>query len=72
MPYQPTSGAPPSDAQTEATWNQIMQLARAHALIVSAYGGVATLAVPAEQRKAGIRNKTLRAELYELESETQS
>lgn len=70
MSYVATKGRAPSDQQAEKAWDQIMELARANALIVDAYGGVATLAVPSEQRKAGIRERVLRAHLLELEEGT--
>lgn len=68
--YRPTSGKAPSDTKAEKAWDQIMAIAEKHALIVQAYGGVATLAVPIEQRKAGVRERVLRAGLFELEEET--
>ena len=34
------------DQECLKAWDQIMAIARDHALIVSAYGGVATLAIP--------------------------
>ena len=68
--YRPTSGKAPSDAQAEKAWGEIMTIAERNALIVQAYGGVATLAVPVEQRKAGVREQVLRAGLFELEEET--
>jgi hypothetical protein len=63
----PMRGPAPSDDEAAKAWDDIMRLAAAHALIVQAYGGVATLALPAEQRKAGIRERVLRAERFELE-----
>jgi len=51
-----------NDEACGKAWDQIMKIAREHCLIVQAYGGVATLAVPEEQRKAGIRERCLRAE----------
>jgi hypothetical protein len=62
------NGPAPSDADAEKAWDRIMRIAEQHALVVQAYGGVATLAIPAEQRKAGIREQTLRAGLFELEA----
>jgi hypothetical protein len=50
----------PSDAAAEQAWDQIMQLAVSHALVVDAAGGVATLAIPREQRAAGLRDVVLR------------
>lgn len=53
----------PSDAQALKAWEEIMRLAESHALICAAYGGVATLALPEEQRKAGIRGRVLLASM---------
>lgn len=55
--HHPTTA--PSDEACGKAWDRIMEVARAHALIVSAYGGVATLATPEEQRNAGIRQWVL-------------
>ena len=57
----------PTDEAAEKAWEKVMEIAEANGLIVQAYGGVATLAVPEEQRKAGIRERVLRAGLFELE-----
>ena len=65
--YKPTSGKAPTDKQAEQAWTQIMAIAERNALIVQAYSGTATLAVPVEQRKAGIRERVLRMGLFELE-----
>lgn len=65
--YTAKNGPPPSDEEAAAAWDRIMKDAAHHALIVQAYGGVATLAIPAEQRRAGIRERILKMELYELE-----
>jgi hypothetical protein len=51
----------PPDAESNKAWDQIMKIAQQHALIVSAYGGVATLACPEDQRKAGVRETVLDA-----------
>ena len=67
MTYQPKNGTAPSDMAADAAWDHIMKIAEAHALIVSAGGGVATLATPAAQRDAGIRNRVLRMGLFALE-----
>ncbi len=67
MSYTPTSGKAPTDAQADLAWKQIMSIAERNALITFAFSGVATLAVPEEQRKAGIRESVLRAGLFELE-----
>ena len=52
----------PSDADAAKAWDEIMEIASKHCLVVQAYGGVATLAMPEEQRSAGIRQRTLDAE----------
>lgn len=67
--YVSRSGPAPPDAAAEKVWDQIMALASRNALIVGAYGGVATLAIPSEQRKAGVRELVLRAGLFRLEKE---
>lgn len=67
MPYEHKMGKAPNDEAAESAWDSIMDIAEKHALIVSAYGGVATLAIPSEQRNAGIREKVLRMGLFELE-----
>lgn len=41
-----------------------MPLAMKAGLIVQSFGGVATLATPQEQRKAGVRDQVLDACLY--------
>jgi hypothetical protein len=48
-----------------------MTVAARHALIVGAYGGVATIAMPDEQRRVGLRDRVLRAGLFELETPEQ-
>lgn len=53
----------PSDAECAKAWEQIMAIASEHCLIVQAYGGVATLAMPEEQRAAGVRELALRCQL---------
>jgi hypothetical protein len=68
MPYEPKNGPAPADAAAEMAWDTIMDLAEKNGLIVSAYGGTATLAIPRNQREvAGLREKVLRAGLFELE-----
>ena len=57
----------PTDEQADKAWTEIMAIAKAHALIIQAYGGVATLAVPMEQRKAGLRNQALAAGGFDRE-----
>ena len=64
--YEPESRVP-TDKQAEKAWNEIMKIASENALIVQAFSGTATLALPAEQRKAGIRERVLRSGLFELE-----
>jgi hypothetical protein len=53
----------PSDVVCAEAWKRVMEIARAHALIVQASGGSAVLAVPEVQRMAGLRERTLRAHL---------
>ena len=50
-----------SDERAGKLWDQLMKLAEEGCLIVNAYGGVATLAVPREQRSAGCRDQVLQA-----------
>lgn len=49
----------PPDAACAKAWERIMEIASSHALILQAYGGTATLALPANQRTAGIRQRVL-------------
>lgn len=49
----------PSDEACDLAWDQIASIAQSHCLIVQAYGGVMTLALPKEQRKAGLRVNVL-------------
>ena len=49
----------PTDKQASKAWDQIMRIAKKHALVVQAYGGVATLVIPEEQRSAGCRRAVL-------------
>jgi hypothetical protein len=51
----------PLDREADATYERLLKQAEAAGLIVQAFGGVATLAIPSEQRKAGIRQQTLDA-----------
>lgn len=51
----------PSDAEAERVYDDVMRRAAAAGLVVHSYGGVATLAVPCEQRKAGVRDQVLEA-----------
>ena len=51
----------PSDAEAEQAYTQILRRAEQAGLIVSAYGGVATIAIPSEQRKANLRAIVLQA-----------
>lgn len=55
----------PPDAVCDAAWDEIMAIAKRHALIVQAYGGVATLATPAAQRESGLRAKVLAMHRYD-------
>ena len=63
------SGVARPDQDCLKAWDQIMVIARDHALIVSAYGGVATLAIPDQQRKGECREEVLRA--HDLEETTE-
>lgn len=66
--YEPKRGPAPDDEAAGRAWDQIMRLAQDHALIVQAYGGVATLAIPREQRAVeGLRERVLKTDLWELE-----
>lgn len=49
----------PTDEECGAAWDAIMEIAERHCLITMAFGGVACLAVPREQREAGIRENVL-------------
>ena len=62
----------PSDAAADAAWDKIASLARDHALVAQAYGGVMVLVLPAVQREqAGMRDQTLRAHrMHEREGGT--
>mgnify|MGYP000889981721 CR=1 FL=1 len=72
-PCRPPKFPPaPSDAACEQAWGQIMKLAEEHCLIVQAYGGVATLAVPEEQRKQGVRAVVLQAHCKSESEEVQA
>ncbi len=53
----------PTDEAADAAWDRIMKEAAQHCLIVQAFGGTCTLAVPEEQRKACIRQRVLDSEL---------
>lgn len=57
----------PSDGASAQAWDRIATLARDHALIVQAYGGVMTLATPEEQRNAGLRAQCLRMGNFDQE-----
>ena len=50
----------PDDATCDRAWDEIMRIARLHALIVDAAGGIATLATPFRQRERGCRARVLR------------
>lgn len=64
-PLPITSRTPaPSDEEAVRVWDKIMPMAALAGLIVQVYGGVATLATPEEQRKAGVRQHVLDACLY--------
>lgn len=51
----------PADSVANARYSALLKDAEKHGLIVQAYGGVATIAIPSEQRKAGIRDRVLAA-----------
>lgn len=55
----------PSDQEADKAWDQIVQLARDHCLVISAYGGATILATPTEQRREGLREKVLRMHCME-------
>jgi len=54
------ASAPPDDA-AERAYEEILKRAELFGLVVQAYGGVATIAIPREQRSAGIRARVLEA-----------
>jgi len=58
----------PSDVEANRLYVQALAMAEAGGLIVQAYGGVATIAVPEEQRKAGIRDRVLEAHMMKEQS----
>lgn len=63
----------PSDEACSLAWDQIASIARFHCLIVQASGGVMTLALPGEQRKAGLRINVLQMhEMSECEHDWES
>ena len=52
----------PSDAEVLRGYERIMEIARPLGIVVQSYGGVTTLALPSEQRKAtGLRQQVLAA-----------
>ena len=57
----------PSDEKAEAAYAQCMAIAEAAGILHFAYSGVATIAIPREQRKAGIREDVLYAGLFKVE-----
>lgn len=68
MAYRPTQGPAPSDEQCAQAWDEIMRIACEHAMIVQAFGGVAVLMVPREQREEeGLRERVLKTHMMELE-----
>lgn len=71
QPQRYRTTAPP-DAQAEQTYTTLLKQAEAAGLIVQAYGGVATLAIPSEQRKAGVRQTVLQAHQLNETSEVRS
>lgn len=62
-PCKPALSLPnaPPDQECNAAYTRLLREAERYALVVQAYGGVATLAIPEEQRKAGIRGNALAA-----------
>ena len=60
MNGQNWSPAPP-DSEAEKAWDQIMEIAREHCLVVQGGGGTVVLATPEIQRENGVRERTLRA-----------
>lgn len=67
-PQKYAKTAPP-DADAIEVYTQVLRRAETAGLVVQAYGGVATLAIPSEQRKAGVRATVLQAhELNETEA----
>jgi len=53
----------PPDREALKAWKQIMDIASKHALITFAYGGMAILQIPSEQRRTGHRQEVLQSEL---------
>lgn len=53
----------PADKDAERIYEELMRTAARAGLVVNAYGGVATIAIPSEQRKAGLRQNVLDASL---------
>jgi hypothetical protein len=53
------STAAPPDAEANAAYDTIMDLARRHALISYACGGIAVISTPGAQREAGERKRIL-------------
>ena len=51
----------PTDADADAGWERIMEIARPLGLIVQGYGGTVTMATPYRQRRLGVRGRVLRA-----------
>jgi hypothetical protein len=61
-PCKPQKFPPaPSDSKVDGIYERLVKEAGAVGLVTFAYGGVATLAIPSEQRKAGIRGQVLEA-----------
>jgi hypothetical protein len=68
-PAKPKFSPALGDALCDVAWDEIMRLAVAHCLVIDASGGIATLAIPREQRSHGVRERVLRAH---MRSETAS
>ena len=67
-PCNPADGADnhgmktaPLDIDANAAYMRALKIAEDAGLVISAYGGVAVIATPAEQRKSGDRARTLMA-----------
>lgn len=75
MMTEPRRGRAPSDREAMRAWRECMSLAERHALVAQAYGGVAVLMLPEEQRKIGRRGACLMAagfDPYEAEEEAEA
>ena len=57
----------PTDEHAEKAYAACMKIAADAGILTYAYSGIATLAIPSEQRKAGVRDDTLAMGLFEVE-----